>query len=538
MSDEQSVDRDPVAEWSTGAYELGRRSLLRLALSGVGLTGVALGAAPAAMAQTGAAPKRGGKLTIGADADPIGLDPVTLTAFSSYDFTALLYSGLLRWNADMKIEPDLATGFTQPDDTTYVFKLRSGVKFHNGQAFEAEDVKYTFERILNPANASPSATIFASIKAVTVVDPLTVRFELKAPNAAFLSYMATNPNGVIVPRGVGELATKPVGTGPFVFESYQPNQQFTLKANPDYYETGLPYLGEVVFRFFKDQASLTSALRSKAIDMTWFKDPKVSAQIVRASPDLMSAPGKTTRTFPIWLNLKAKPLDDVRVRRALSLATDRQACLQTVLGGSGKVGAMVPESHVGGYDGVGEMPYYKTDIAAAKQLLAEAGHPNGIDLGDYICVAANPLDVACAQILQQQWAEAGIKVAIKPMETAPLIGMWLKGEFPTLLSVALSWSPDPDAIVSRILSTGTSGKALGMADTQLDAMIIEARTLLDRDKRAAAYMAIQRRINDQAYVLDIYQYPLRWEAWWNYTKGYVPLAANIRTFVRTTWIDK
>ena len=533
MSDDTSVDLISAVELPTGDHAIARRNLLRLALAGV-----ALGAVPAAMAQTGAAPKRGGKLTIGADADPIGLDPVTLTAFSSYDFTALLYSGLLRWNADMKIEPDLATGFTQPDDTTYVFKLRSGVKFHNGQAFDAEDVKYTFERILNPANASPSATIFSSIKAVTVVDPLTVRFELKAPNAAFLSYMATNPNGVIVPRGVGELATKPVGTGPFVFESYQPNQQFTLKANPDYYEAGLPYLGEVVFRFFKDQASLTSALRSKAIDMTWFKDPKVSAQIVRTSPDLVSAPGKTTRTFPIWLNLKAKPLDDVRVRRALSLATDRQACLQTVLGGSGKVGAMVPESHVGGYDGVGEMPYYKTDIAGAKKLLAEAGHPNGIDLGDYICVAANPLDVACAQILQQQWAEAGIKVAIKPMETAPLIGMWLKGEFPTLLSVALSWSPDPDAIVSRILSTGASGKALGMADTQLDAMIIEARTLLDRDKRAAAYMAIQRRINDQAYVLDIYQYPLRWEAWWNTTKGYVPLAANIRTFVRTTWIDK
>jgi peptide/nickel transport system substrate-binding protein len=124
------------------------------------------------------------------------------------------------------------------------------------------------------------------------------------------------------------------------------------------------------------------------------------------------------------------------------------------------------------------------------------------------------------------------------METAPLIAMWLKGEFPTVLSIALSWSPDPDAILSRILSTSASGKALGMADTELDAMIIGARTILDRPKRAAAYLAIQRRIAEQAYVLDIYQYPLRWEAWWNYAKGYQPLAANIRTFVRTTWVDK
>ncbi len=508
-----------------------RRTLLRLALAAG-----AVGVSPFAFAQ--GSPKRGGTLTIGADADPIGFDPGTLTAFSSYDFTSLLYTGLLRWTAEMKIEPDLATRFEQPNDTTYIFHLRGDVKFHNGQAFNAEDVKYTFDRIRNPATASPNATIFASIKEVTVVDPATVKFELNAPNAAFLNYMATNPVGVIVPRGVADLATKPVGTGPFTFVSYEPNQQCTLKTNPSYYEKGQPYLDTVVFRFFKDQASITSALRSKAIDMTWFKDPKVSAQIVRTSPDLVNAPGKTTRTFPVWMNMKAKPLSDVNVRRALSLATDRKACLDTVLGGSGKVAAMVPESHVGGYDGVGEMPYYKTDIAQAKKLLADGGYPNGIDLGEYIVVAANPLDVSCAQILQQQWAAAGIKVAIKPLETAPLIAMWLKGEYPTLLSVALSWSPDPDAIVSRMLSTNPSGKAQGMADAELDKMIIDARTILDPPKRAAAYLAIQKRIADQAYVLDIYQYPLRWEAWWGYAKGYVALASNIRSFVRTAWLDK
>jgi peptide/nickel transport system substrate-binding protein len=510
---------------------LPRRDVLRWALVGGAFGGLPL----AAGAQT---PKRGGRLTIGADADPIGLDPTTLTAFSSYDFTSLLYTGLLRWSPDMKVEPDLATGYEQVNATTYVFKLRSDVTFHNGQAFDAEDVKYTFDRILNPATASPHATIFSSIKSVTVVDKSTIRFELHQPNAPFLSYLATNPNGVIVPRGVGELNTKPVGTGPFIFESYEPNQIFTLRANPNYYEKGQPYLGSVAFRFFKDQASLTAALRSKAIDMTWFKDPKVSAQIVRTSADLVSAPGKTTRTFPVWMNMKAAPLNDVRVRRALSLATDRTACLQTVLGGSGKVAAMIPESHVGGYDGVATLPYYKPDIAMAKRLLAEAGHPNGLDLGDYIVVAANPLDVSCAQILQQQWAEAGIKVAIKPMETAPLIAMWLKGEYATLLSVALSWSPDPDAIVSRITSSHAQGKGMGMNDAKLDAMIAEARTILDTTKRAAAYQEIQKHVCEQVYCLDIYQYPLRWEAWWNYAKGYMPLAANIRSYVRTVWLDK
>lgn len=513
------------------AYALSRRSLLRLTLAGGAMLA---GPAPFAFAQSDT-PRRGGTLTIGADADPIGLNPTTLTAFSSFDFTSLIYSGLLRWTPDMQIEPDLATGYEQPNDTTYVFRLRQGVKFHNGQDFTAEDVKYTFDKILDPANTSRLRAQYSGIKAVTVVDAHTVQFELATTDAAFLNYLATNPDGVVIPRGVDNLDTNPVGTGPFVFESYEPNQQFSLTANKAYYEEGQPYLDKVVFRFYKDQATISSALRSRAIDMTWLKDPRVAAQVARTSADLVSAPGQTSRTFPVWLNMKAAPLNDVRVRQALSLATDRAACVATVLGGSGKVGAMLPESQVGGYDGVSELPNYKHDPEAARKLLAEAGHPNGIDLGEYIVVAANPLDVACAQILQQQWQAAGITVKLNPMETAPLLNMWTQGTFPTLLSVALSWSPDPDAILQRMRSESTFGKSQGMADAELDAMITEARTKLDLAERAALHRKIQERIAENAYVIQVYQYPLRWELWWNDVQGYKPLAANIRSYVRTAW---
>ena len=412
------------------------------------------------------------------------------------------------------------------------------MKFHNGQDFTAEDVKYTFDRILDPATASRLRAQYSGIKAVTVIDPFTVKFELKTTDAAFLNYLATNPDGAIVPKGVANLNTQPVGTGPFIFEAYQPSQQFSLTANPNYYEKGLPRLSKVIFKFYKDQATLSSALRSKAIDMTWLKDPKVAALLVKTSPDLVSAPGQTSRTFPVWLNMKAKPLDDIKVRRALSLATDRKACLDTVLGGSGKVGAMIPESQVGGYDGVSEMPYYNHDVAAAKKLLAEAGYPEGIDLGNYIVVAANPLDVACAQILQQQWQAAGIKVKIEPMETAPLLNMWSSGTWPTLLSVALSWTPDADAIFQYVKSDSKFGTAMGVNDRDLDTMIAQARADVDPASRAAKNLAIQKHIAEKAYVIQTYQYPLRWEIWWNYAKGYVPLAANIRSFVRTTSVTK
>ncbi len=526
------LNDDPASLDPSDPFGVSRRTLLRVAL-----VGAAVGAMPSALFAAEDV-KPGGTLVIGADADPIGLDPTTVTAYSSFDFTALLYSGLLRWTPDMSIEPDLATSYETPDETTYVFKLREGVTFHNGQPFSAEDVKYTFDRILDPAVGSRLAAYYSGVQSVTVIDPLTVEFKLKAPDAAFLRYLATNPDGVIVPKGVDDLATNPVGTGPFKFESYEPNQQFTLTKFEDYYEEGLPILDKVVFRFFKDQSSLTSALRSKAIDMTWLKNPRVAALIARTSPDLVSAPGQTSRTFPVWLNLKAEPLNDVRVRQALSLATDRTAVLETVLGGAGKVGAMLPESQIGGYDGVSALPNYGHDVAAAKALLAEAGYPDGIDLGDYIVVAANELDVAASQILQQQWAEAGITVALKPMETAPLLDMWVKGTFPTLLSVALSWSPDPDAILQRMSSQSDFGANLGMDDAELDQMIAAARTTLDPDERAALHQKIQARIAENAYVLQIYQYPLRWEIWWDYVKGYEPLAANIRSYVRTTSVDK
>ena len=525
----KSTKSDQAGLFASDPSTISRRSVLRLALAGGAFMAMPGGFAFAAD------PKKGGTLTVGADADPIGLDPVTLGAFSSFDFTALIYSGLLRWTPDMKIEPDLAVSYEQPDDTTYIFKLRTGVKFHNGQDFSAEDVKYTFDRIMDPAVGSRSRALFSNVESVTVIDPTTVQFKLSTTDAAFLNYLATNPNGVIVPKGVEGLDEKPIGTGPFSFESYQPNQQFTLKGFADYYEEGQPYLDTVIFKFYKDQATLTSALRSKAIDMTWLKDPRVAAQVAKTSKDLISAPGQTSRTFPVWFNLKAPPLNDVRVRRALSLATDRAAALAAVLGGSGKVGAMLPESQVGGYDGVSEMPYYNHSIEEAKKLLAEAGFPDGIDLGEYIVVAANPLDVACSQILQQQWAAAGITVKINPMETAPLLQMWRDGTFPTLLSVALSWSPDPDAILQRIVSTQDSGKALGMDDTELDAMIQAARADVNPETRAEKNQAIQKRIADNAYVLQIYQYPLRWELWWNYIEGYVPLAANIRSYIRTAW---
>ena len=421
-----------------------------------------------------------------------------------------------------------------------MFKLRQGVKFHNGQDFTAEDVKYTFDRILDPGHREQAAVPVFGHQGRDGRRPLhgAVRARRRPTRPSSTTSRRTR-TGRSSRRASRTSATQPVGTGPFIFEAYQPSQQFSLTANPNYYEKGQPHLSKVVFKFYKDQATLSSALRSKAIDMTWLKDPKVAALMARTSPDLVSAPGQTSRTFPVWLNMKAKPLDDVRVRRALSLATDRKACLDTVLGGAGKVGAMIPESQVGGYDGVGEMPYYKHDPAAAKKLLAEAGYPDGIDLGNYIVVAANPLDVACAQILQQQWQAAGIKVKITPMETAPLLNMWRSRDL-------------ADAPVRRAFLDARCGRDLPVREVGQQVRHRHGhqgprprpddrrgsrrpRPGEPRRQEPRRSSGISRTTRTSSRSTSI---RCAGRSGGTTSKGYVPLAANIRSFVRTTSLKK
>lgn len=484
------------------------------------------------------APVDGGNLVIGADAEPVGLNPVMVTAFSSYDFTSLIYSGLLRWNAQMQIEPDLAEEYENPSPTQYIFHLREGVKWHNGKPFTASDVVYTFQTILDPAQASPHQNDFGSIDSVTAVDDLTVQFDLKAPDAAFLSYLATNPRGAIIPEGVENLDTAPIGTGPFVFKEYRTGQNLVLEKNLDYFEQDLPHLDTVTFNFLKDQASIISAMRSKAVDMSWVKDPQVAKAAVESDASIVSEQGIASRTFPVWINSTEGPLADERVRQALSLATDREAALNTVLKGSGEIAALIPSTVLGGYSGDGsDLPFYETSSEKAKKLLAEAGYPDGVDLGEYKVVAANDLDMQTAQILEQQWKAAGITVSLNTMETAPLLEDWTNGNF-GLLSVSLVWEPDPDSIASRFSSTSAAGASMGMHDAELDQMITAARAELDPGARADAYLEIQKHIADQAYVLNVYGYPLRWEMYQGYVQEYNVLASNVRSYVRTTWLDK
>jgi peptide/nickel transport system substrate-binding protein len=485
----------------------------------------------------GSSTQSGGTLVVGSDFGPDSLDPAMNVAWASTTFYEQIYEGLLRWNAKNEIVPSLATSYEATDGgKIYTFKLRQGVKFHNGREMTADDVKFCFDRILDPKTGSPNQKVYEPLAKVEVVDPYTVRFTLKQPFAPFLSYLATPNYGAIYPKeAVATLATTPVGTGPFMWSEFVKDQQVKMIKNPNYWDKGLPKVDTLIFKLIPDDAAQVAAIRSKSVDMTWLKDPKVASNLTKTTKGLTAAPAQTTRYMDIKFKLDQPPFNDVRVRRAFSLAIDRQAVVDTVLGGFGSVGTFIPAPPFA-HPAPTTLPYYTPDLAKAKQLLQEAGATNLTV--DWKIVAVNSLDVQMAQVVKEQLDKVGVKVNIKPMEVGAILKDWATGNY-QMVSVGTVWVPDPDLdIFARFYSQAPAAKGQGLNDKELDDLFLKARSATTIDERKALYVKVQERLSDQAYNINVYDYPLRWEMTWDYVKGYQPMSSNSRLYLREVSVDK
>lgn len=493
-----------------------------------------------------AAPRRGGTLTVGLAQEVLNLDPHTATAFSSFAIFDLVYQGLLDQDpGTLRLQPGLAESWSvSADGRVYTFTLRPGVRFHDGSALTAEDVKYTFERILDPQTSSPRASQLPSIERIEVLDAQRVRFVLAEPFAPFLNLLA---GLAIVPRDfpqkVGDPRTQTLGTGPYRLVRFSADT-LELARFDGYWRQGedgraLPYMDRIVVRVIPDPSTLTSALRTGDVDLvvgfgldatTALILSRQSGLVVESVPDLSYS--------LLGLNVTRGPLADLRVRQAISLAVDRQELVDVVYSGQAAVAGPIPPTlHEWKPLPPGELPFYggADRLARARQLLQEAGHPNGFAL-KVMPIPTVPEAVQLAQVLQQQLRHVGIRVEIEQVDFATFLDRWRRSDFDAFVSLN-GGSTDPDLHLYRHLHSTGSTNVFKFADQTTDRLLEQGRTTSDVARRVEIYTQLQRRLAEQVPLLWL-THPTVYGAWRDRVQGFVLSSTRSLRSLESTWLSR
>ena len=421
-----------------------------------------------------------------------------------------MFDSLLHRSAKLEFEPSLATSWRALNDTTWEFKLRKGVKFHDGSTMTAEDVKYSFDRVLEPGQEkkkSPQYGNVRAIKEVKIVNADTIHLITDKPFPLLLERLVFFP---IVPKKyiekVGEEAfgsTAAVGTGPWKLVEWKRDQHIRLEAFDQHWR-GKPAFKYLVFRAIPEVATSVAELKTGGVDII----RNVNADLL---PDLKSHPQTRISTTPILrvhyisLDMRSAPFDKKAARQAANYAIDKQAMLQKMMAGLGKQVATVVQPAAFGFDA--SVPVYPYDPKKAKELLAQAGYPNGVDITMYSSLVDwRPHFEALAQML----TEAGIRTTVKMWDPGPAWNKFFQTEGKATQAQYGSWGNysvfDADAVLHPLYHTepgGWIGKHYARVEG-LDRLIDEGRSTLDQSKRKRVYAEIQRMIREEAPSIFLY----------------------------------
>jgi len=500
-----------------------RRTALKVGAGALALGVAGLGRAPeCAEAQT---PKRGGVLRLTFQADPVHFDPHQTISFVTMVPLSFVYSLLVKVKAGpavkpmtYPIEPDLAESWTQPNDTTYVFKLRRGVRWHpkppvNGRELTAADVKYTYERFLTIAG-NPNKPVLEYVDKIEAVDKYTVKFTLKEPNAWFLDLLASTSTWIIAKECVekfGDLkkVESVVGTGPWMLERWEPNVRLSYVRNPNYFVSGLPYADGVDVLIDKDPASRLATWLSGKSDfgpeyqhaVRWLDAPVARQR----KPGLQTAEYTWLTSGAIGFKLANPPFNDLRVRRALGRATNVAEVFESLAFSQGHwtPNPIVPAAFAEWSIPIDQLgpegrKLYEFNTAEAKKLLAEAGHPNGFKTAVEAPAAVYGPDFDdFVQIIIKNWKAAGIESDLKLKEYGAFISSTIFGKFDGMfIGLRGAWA-DPEAYFYRWYMPGQPLNVWGVNDPKLTDMIKLQRRTFDVAKRKQVIYDIQRYVADQ-----------------------------------------
>jgi len=437
-------------------------------------------------------------LVVQAAAEPPGLD---LTATPASATAGVVFYNiqecLVKIDRHGKIVPWLAERWHTSDNRNYTFFLKRGVRFHNGRELKAADVKFVFERAMNPETKHPYPGYYAAIGDIIVKDEYTITFSLKSLNANFLLNLARQ-GSVIYPReAVETLKGAPVGTGPFRFGDWVRGDRITLTKNPDYHVKGLPKLERVTFRFIADPNAAQAALKAGDVDASLFGLGPEHITELRRDPRFAVIEGSTTNDVILAMNNGKKPFSDVRVRRALTHALDKREILNGAMFGMGRIlGSNVDPLNPYFVDLAGAMPH---DPARAKKLLAEAGYPGGFEA----VLRVSPqyyYTVRAGEIIVGQLQKVGVRVRLEQIEWGQWLSrVWKEAEYDlTIIGHAEAWD---------IANYANPKYYFRYDNPRFQELFQKSEITLDEHARRDLYVQMQRLLVEDAPAVWLFMHP-------------------------------
>ncbi len=450
--------------------------------------------------------------TIGLEGNPTNLDPRLATDAYSARAIQIMYNGLLNLNPESTLTGDLAERWEMPDDKTYIFYLRKGVTFHDGSQFTAEDVKYTFESLLDTNFPSPLKESYTHIKAIDILDPYIVKFQLKKTFSPFLVNMTMG----IIPKSLKEkpshnLSNKPIGTGPFQLVEWIQDESLTFRAFPNYFE-GKAKVEELAFRIIPDETIRLLEFKKGNVTLLQNNLSVDAIASLKNNQNIKIIQKRGTNYSYLGFNLTDPILKNRSIREAIAKAIDREAIITHLLGNLAEkaTGVLSPDNWA--YEP--QVATYEYNPTEAKRLLDEEGYPDPDGSGPQkrfsllYKTSQNELSKRIAEVIQQQLDEIGIEVEIRSYEWGTFFSDIKSGNFQLY---SLQWvgviEPDIYYYLFHSSSIPPNGANRGKyINPDLDELLEEGRKTLDPEKRKKIYSLVQKIIAfDIPYISLWYQ---------------------------------
>ena len=500
----------------------GSRRRLSLGCSALGLAAavslVVSNAAPAQEEQT---------LTAGAVGTAVSnLDPAQASSAPDFWILWAMFNALAKFDEEMNVVPDLAESWSNPDPTTWVFKLREGVKFHDGTEMTAEDVKFSFDRVMDEEFNSPSRSKLSAISSVEVIDPYTVEIKTGEPFAPLLTYMTNTRTGTqIVSKAAAEsmsleeFARSPVGTGPFKMEEWRPNERIIMTAHEDYFVPGEPKVDRLEIPLIADESTAVNAILAGDVDIA-SSAPFDMMPGLKENPDVqaISLPGLNTRY--VALNMCEPPFDDIHFRRAVSMAFDRDLMVEAVLFGEGLPSqGTIPAALPWAFD-TEDRAIANFDPEAAKEELAQSQYGEG----------TSAAVLTWGSGWWRRWAELFVAQVNDTLDTDLTVEIsdanTVTQKFNNAEYQGMTWGwtglTDPDEYLRDTFHTDGVRNTGCYSNSEVDDLLDQARAELDREKRGQLYIEAERMIAEDAPAIFTFNANVD-QVLSDNVKGFVPL---------------